>query len=385
MWFLENEDKSIQAKCSIAPGTPLDFVTTYTDQTGANLNQGPLSNHGTVSNAYANIIDPPADKVKRSVESISIVNTDAAIQTVTISYFDSTPGPGTNRVLFTAHLLPGWKVEFNQYQNWNIYDEFGIVQSKKKYNSIIEEIQFTGKYEGKTAYAFNLIGQRQGFTSTSVQNAIKEYDNGVADIAVTNNSTLDIISSSTQDSAAGTGVRTVKVTYINNVNNLIESASIALNGTTLVTNVLANVNQVLWMEALTFGSGNAAAGDIRLRINGGTVEVEQISTGNNKSRSAVFMVPTGYTGYLINWRVSAINNDQAAVLLAQVNTLDRTLSTAYHAQSTKYAALNTNIPAVPNLWLKIPATARVKAVTISGGTAGTVRVNANIQFVIIQN
>jgi len=262
---------------------------------------------------------------------------------------------------------------------------FASDQSPLSVEDIIPTIQLTGQYLGKIAHVFNLMGQRNGFTSITVHNAIKEYDNAVADIADTNNSTLDIISSSVNDAAAGTGVRTVKVTYINNLNNLVESAAITLNGTTLVTSVLTGVNQVLWMESATVGSVGSAVGNIRLRINGGTVEVEQISIGNNKSRSAVFMIPTGYTGYLVNWNASAINNDQATVVVAQVNTLDRTFSTVYHAQSTKYAALNTNVIAVPDLWLKLPALARIKALTVSGGTAAAVRCNVNIKIVLIEN
>lgn len=259
-----------------------------------------------------------------------------------------------------------------------------ILPTSNNTASILETIQLTGQYQGKTAYAFNLIGQRAGFTSISVLNDIKEYDNAVADIAITANSTLDIISSSAGDAAAGTGVRTVKVTYIDNSNNLVESAGITLNGVTLVTSVLTGVNQVLWMEAATIGSGNVAAGNIRLRINGGTVEVEQITAGGNKSRSAVFMVPTGYTGYVINWQVSAVNNDQDVRLRGEVNSLDRSLATAYHYMSEKYAASNTAITGT-DLWLKVPATARVKASTLSAGTGPTIRCNVNILMVIIKN
>lgn len=126
MWFLETEDKSIKAKCSVAPTTPLEFVTTFVDQTGANLNQGPLSEHGTITNVSADIIPPPIDKVKRSVESISIINSDNVTQVVTVQYWNADPFPGSGSNLFIATLLPGWKLEFNQYQNWNIYDAEGL-------------------------------------------------------------------------------------------------------------------------------------------------------------------------------------------------------------------------------------------------------------------
>ena len=248
--------------------------------------------------------------------------------------------------------------------------------------NIIETIQLTGQHRGKTAYCFDILGRRAGFTSVSVLNDIKEFDNAVADIPVLSNSTLDIISSSTNDAAAGTGVRTVKVVYINNSNALVESGAITLDGTTLVTSVLTGVNEVLWMETNTVGSGGVAAGDIRLRINGGTVEVEQITAGGNKSLSARFMVPAGYTGYLASWKSNAINNDQDLRLRALAHSLDRSLGTAYLFQSEMYLANNTNqVKELP--FLKIPATAKVKCSTLSAGTPGTVRCDTSFVIAII--
>lgn len=250
--------------------------------------------------------------------------------------------------------------------------------------NLLQEIQMTGQWRGKTAYAFNLIGQRNGFTNTSVLQGVKEYDNGVADFAVTSNSTLDIISSSANDILAGTGVRSVNVVYINNAGNLIET-SVVMNGTTLSTSVLTGVQQVLWMEAFEVGSGGVAAGNIRLRINGGSVEVEQITAGSNKSRSAIFQVPNNYTAYIANWRVSAVNNDQDVRLTATVNTLDRSINaTAYHYVSEKYATANSNIPP-QDIWLKLPSLSRIKARTMSGGTAATVRCNVNLLIILIEN
>lgn len=255
----------------------------------------------------------------------------------------------------------------------------------KRFENILEIVQTTGLLYGKTAYVFNLLGRRAGFTSTSVPNDIKEFDNGVATGPALSNSTLDIISSSASDTnSAGTGVQRVKVVYVNNSNNLVESAEINLNGTTLVTSVLTGVNEILWMESTLVGSGGAAAGNIRLRINGGTVECEQITTGFNKSRSARFMVPTGYTAYLHIWDVSAVNNDQDVGLLATVNSLDRSVSTVFKFLDSTYTASNTLITS--NLgFLKLPALSRLKANTVSGGTAVTVKCDISILIVLVQN
>lgn len=255
----------------------------------------------------------------------------------------------------------------------------------KRFENILEIIQTTGLLYGKTAYVFNVLGRRAGFTSTSAPNDIKEFDNTVANNPALSNSTLDVISSSASDTnTAGTGVQRVKVTYVNNSNNLVESAEINLNGTTLVTSVLTGVNEILWMETSLVGSGGVAAGNIRLRINGGTVECEQITAGFNKSRSARFMVPTGYTAYLYVWDVAAVNNDQDVGLLATVNSLDRSVSTAFKFLDLTYTALNTLHTS--NLgFLKVPALSRIKVNTISGGTAATVKCDISLLVVLVQN
>lgn len=256
----------------------------------------------------------------------------------------------------------------------------------RQFETLTEIVSITGLLYGKTAFAFNITGRRAGFTSTTVLNDVKEYDNAVAEMPELSASTLDIISSSANDTnTAGTGVRQVKVVYINNLNALVESAAINLNGTTLVTSVLTNVNEVLWMETVTAGSGGKAAGNIRLRINGGTVEVEQITAQFNKSFTARFMVPTGYTAFMPSWRTHAINNDQNVRLQAQVNTLDRTVSTVYSAQANSDVASNTNADPILLPFLKFPALCKMKVSTISAGTAASVQCDVSFTVILVQN
>lgn len=245
------------------------------------------------------------------------------------------------------------------------------------------EIARTGKYNGKTAHAFNILGRRSGFTSTSVFNDVKEYDNGVASIPTLSNSTLDIISSSINDTnTAGTGVRQVKVVYIDNSNNLVESAAINLNGTTLVTSVLTGVNFVLWMEAVTVGSSGGSAGNIRLRINGGTVEVEQISLGGNKSMSGCAMIPTGYTGYITSMQGTAIATTQDIRLRATVNTLDRSLSNVFHNVGNLFLSSNQTVRSEFN-YLKFPALCKIKVSTISGATPVANKADVSFNLILI--
>lgn len=249
-----------------------------------------------------------------------------------------------------------------------------------------QTVSFTGQFNGRPAFSYHVIGRRAGFTSSTVFNDVKEFDNNVAAIPVLNNSTLDVLSSSASDTnAGGTGVRKVRVTYINAANNLVESPNINLNGLTLVTSVLIGVNEILWMEASEVGSALVAVGNIRLRLNGSVVEVEQISLGNTRSMTARFMVPVGFTGYITAWRGSAVNNDQDLRLLATVNSFDRTLSPVFKAQASLNLPTNMSATCFENQFIKIPALARLKIATMSATTGAAVEVETNLFLITVQD
>lgn len=253
-------------------------------------------------------------------------------------------------------------------------------------SNIIETIQQTGLWKRKLAFIYNIFGRRAGFTSTSLLNDVKEFDNSVALIPILSNSALDIISSSINDTnTAGTGIRQVKVLYIDASNNIVQSPAISLDGTTLVTNVLTGVNEVLSMESFTSGSGVVAAGNIRLRINGGVVEVEQISINTNRSMSARFMVPAGYTGYLHAWNTQSANNDQDVRLRATVDTFTRALTTEFHFVSVHLSALNTSSGNINLPFLTLPPLCKIRVATISAGVGAAVKCEASFQLVLIEN
>lgn len=250
---------------------------------------------------------------------------------------------------------------------------------------LVQQVSLTGLYNGHVAKIFQIMGRRAGFTSLTVLNDVKEFDNAAAAIPIfTSADALEIISSSVNDDGApaGTGVQTVKVTYINASNALVESANITLNGTTAVAAGFV-ANEIICMEATAVGSGLVAAGNIRLRIVAGPVEIEQISLGSTKSMSARFMVPTGYKGYMIHWDGSAVNNDQDMRLLATVTTLNRTLLPGVYIQHDLiYIPLNT-VADAQQAFLVYPALSRIKVATLSGGTAGSVRAASSFGIVII--
>jgi hypothetical protein len=114
-------------------------------------------------------------------------------------------------------------------------------------------------------------------------------------------SVLKISSSSTDDTSAGTGARTVTIVGLDGSYNQV-SESITLNGQTAVN----TTNSYLYVNGFyvaSTGSSGANAGN----INAGTgvvtagvpaVLYDIIATGYNNRTTAHYCVPAGYTGYL---------------------------------------------------------------------------------------
>lgn len=124
--------------------------------------------------------------------------------------------------------------------------------------------------------------------------------------------TMTVSSSSANDTAAGTGARTVTVQGLD-TNYNVQSETITLNGQSAVT----TVNSYLRMNILTVitaGSGGKNAGTIY--IGTGSVSTgkpatvySSIAAGFNRSQQGFYTIPVGMTGYLLR---QSVTTDTAA-------------------------------------------------------------------------
>lgn len=109
-------------------------------------------------------------------------------------------------------------------------------------------------------------------------------------------------SSSANDAAAGTGLRTLVVTGL--LSTFVEaSETITLNG----VGAVATVNAYIFISRLvgaTAGSGGTNAGTITgTAQTDGTVSIA-MATGKGQSQFGIYQVPAGYTAYMNQWWVS---------------------------------------------------------------------------------
>lgn len=241
-----------------------------------------------------------------------------------------------------------------------------------------------GEVNGRVATSFNIRGRRAGFNTINVTQDVGEFLGTTIDLfpELTGAESLQIVSSSASDAAAGVGTRTVKVTYIDTSNALVQSADIVLAGTTPVAAGFF-ARAIMWMEATSGGTSETSVGNIILRIVGPGATQEQISAGENRSLSARFMVPSGFTGYVAYWQSSAFGGaTQDVRLRGTVDGFTRALGTRYVAQDLAFTSDNVSLTnALP--WLRFPALSRIKVSTIPSGAAATNRVGTDFTIILV--
>lgn len=129
-------------------------------------------------------------------------------------------------------------------------------------------------------------------TGGAVTNHLIWPVSGTPDLAVPSASgvQMTIASTSVNDTAAGTGIRTVEMHYLD-INLAPKSEIITLNGTTGVTTVATDIRFIQCFHMLTYGTGRVAAGEITAKNGGTTYSI--IKTGERRCASSARMVPAG--------------------------------------------------------------------------------------------
>lgn len=199
-------------------------------------------------------------------------------------------------------------------------------------------------------------------------------------------STLYISSSSTADTGAGTGARTVTVSGLdNNFDEKIETvtlngqAGVELNGSTWF-----RVNRII---VNTAGSGGANAGVLYVGTEsaptGGvpTNKYATVGIGDNQTLMMTYTIPRGYTAFITQKDVSASSSAGKFAILSLVarpfggvfNVKDRVLS------SQGYSSIAYPYP------LKFTEKTDIEIRAQADSAGGTVTVSAALDILIIEN
>lgn len=143
------------------------------------------------------------------------------------------------------------------------------------------------------------IGKVQGYTATSATTAKSVYSTTYTPQGT--NAQRSHKSSSANDAAAGTGARTILLTYLDQAFAL-RTESVTLNGTVAVATVASDIAYVESITVTSVGSGGVSAGTITSHSNnsGGGTTVASIVAGEMQTFYAHHYVPASKTCYLLN-------------------------------------------------------------------------------------
>lgn len=164
---------------------------------------------------------------------------------------------------------------------------------------------------GKLAEIVTLLGYRRQWASLTAYGDLCPYLVGGQSTMNTPNSGVVqyVVSTSTQDLTAGTGVDRVRISYLDTAG--VESTmDVSVNGTTPVS-IGSGISFVQMMESWHSTTPERySVGDITISsANGVATEsttVEMIRATHNRSQSGRYKVPTGRHAHLIDYHVSIV-------------------------------------------------------------------------------
>lgn len=156
------------------------------------------------------------------------------------------------------------------------------------------------------AQPFGAYGER---SAAGAESNMVIWPNGAFSIPPSSGVQMSIVSTSTADAAAGTGIRTARIHYLD-ADLAVQTEDVTLNGTTPVLTVATDIRFIQCFHALTVGSGAKAAGEITASHSGTTYS--QVATGTLRCSSSARMVPAGKRCLLMGAAGSSISGTSAA-------------------------------------------------------------------------
>lgn len=126
---------------------------------------------------------------------------------------------------------------------------------------------------------------------------------------------MTVVSTSTSDTSAGAGVRTVLIHYLD-MDWIAQTETVTMNGTTGVNTVATDIKFVQEIHATAVGSTTVAVGVITIHLTGTPATVfNVIDAGGNMSLSMIKMIPAGFNLHISNWTASVAGNKPTFVRL----------------------------------------------------------------------
>lgn len=157
------------------------------------------------------------------------------------------------------------------------------------------------------------FGQRQSLSTAATGDDVWEGTATTIPRPAAAGEQMTIVSTSVNDTAGGTGVRSVDIHYLDSSGNpQVEIKT--LNGTTPVNTVATNIRFINAFHAETNGTGGVADGTISIYRTGDATRIYSVITpGGNRALTCAMMVPAGKTFYCASFCSSGASGKPLSV------------------------------------------------------------------------
>ena len=182
---------------------------------------------------------------------------------------------------------------------------------------------------------------------------------------------LSIVSTSANDAAAGSGARTLMMSYLDSGGNPAAEV-ITLNGTTPVHTVATNIRFVQFLSVASVSAlGVNTAGDISVYRFGDAARVYNIiKAGTNSSKSSAKMVPAGVNFYLTGIKAEATDNKPISIRLRATCDVQGILVPNVFMCIESFDLYNSSQTSAIQIVRKIPSLSIIKATALSTTAGG---------------
>lgn len=167
-----------------------------------------------------------------------------------------------------------------------------------------------GRIEGAS---YHVLSSYKKGISTSVLDDISLIP-GTTVVPYPNGQQLRVVSDSAQDNPSGTGIRQIRIHYLDS-DYTEQTETLAMSGLTPVNTGATNIYRILGFHS-TNSNWSVAAGNISLTNIAGTVTYDYIESGGNQRLTCHFTIPNGKIGLITGWQATSVKQAMSVRLRA---------------------------------------------------------------------
>jgi hypothetical protein len=164
--------------------------------------------------------------------------------------------------------------------------------------------------------ANHALFSKLGYSSAAPSGISDVYAANIAYIFPAAAQQMEVVSSSAQDAAAGSGVKTIRIYYLKN-DYTEATVDVVLTGTTPLNTSVSDIFRINNVRVIDFGAATTAyqaAGniDIRNKVSAAII-YSRIALNQTRARNSIYTVPHGKTLYITSFAAGVSKGGSASI------------------------------------------------------------------------